>query len=244
MKQVEDDVPMARTGDVATFRAHAAYKLQHHASFGEFYGEQAAKDRFAAHRGKQRAVATVANVLMNGSSKYVRHQRPRENKYRNRRHRKRKSRRRRAGRADAARLQLAQLEQHHNAMQGALAEFTQQQEQNQQQQQQRRALLPPEIAAVVHQAQQNAAAIEADALALAIQANAAEQTRANATIENATDPPVVAEPMRFMKRQFNGSNPTVPGVPLIGFGTGLVSKEHVKLRGLPVGKSTMVLKHL
>ncbi|KAI8073968.1 hypothetical protein BC940DRAFT_289644 [Gongronella butleri] len=47
-----------------------------------------------------------------------------------------------------------------------------------------------------------------------------------------------------MKCQFHGSDPTVADVPLIGFGTGLTSKEHVKLRGVPVGKSTMVLKHI
>ncbi|KAI8074922.1 hypothetical protein BC940DRAFT_286992 [Gongronella butleri] len=50
--------------------------------------------------------------------------------------------------------------------------------------------------------------------------------------------------MRTTKRQFKGDNPVPPGVPVLAFGTCLINKEAVRLRGLPVGRSTMVLKHL
>ncbi|KAI8073012.1 hypothetical protein BC940DRAFT_102048 [Gongronella butleri] len=240
MKELETNAPLKRTADVDSFREYATYMFEHRPSFEQFYGEQARKDRFAAYRGRQRAIATTANVIINGSPKYDRQQRSATKKRRNRRRRKKKSRRRRAGRAAAAQEQLAQLQEREVALQDAQVELNQQQHQ----QQQRRDLLAPDLAAAVEEAQRQTAALEADALAQTFATNRAAQQVSRTTIATATAPPELQEPMRPMKQQFKGNNPTLPGVPLVGFGTGIICKEHNKIRGLPVGKSTMVLKHL
>ncbi|KAI8074824.1 hypothetical protein BC940DRAFT_328454 [Gongronella butleri] len=222
MKELETNAPLKRTADVDSFREYAAYMFEQRPSFEQFYGEQARKDRFAA-------------------PKYDRQQRSAAKKRCNRRRRKKKSCRRRAGRAASAQEQLVQLQEREVALQDAQVELTLQQQQIQQQQ---RSLLAPDLAVTVEEAQRQTAALEADALAQTLAGNRAAQQVARTTIATATAPPQPENPMRHMKQQFKGNNPTLPSVPLAGFGTGIIGKEHNKIRGLPVGKSTMVLKHI
>lgn len=50
--------------------------------------------------------------------------------------------------------------------------------------------------------------------------------------------------MRPRKRQFHNRNAINQNVPVVAFGGALVAKEAVRIRGLPIGRSSMVLRHL
>ncbi|KAI8067086.1 hypothetical protein BC940DRAFT_333671 [Gongronella butleri] len=189
-KELESQTPVCRTIDLATFRQHVAYKTRYAPAINNFYFERAAQDRFAAYRGKQRAIATTANILVSGARKYNESQRDMGQLRRNRRARRKKTARRRLARAAAADQRLVELQQQQQQIQAATT--------------------------------------------LAREAQQQQQRRADGL-----------QVMRQAKRQFMGKSPVQDGVPIVAFGTGLVRKEAVRLRGLlPVGRSSVVLKHL
>ncbi|KAI8981660.1 hypothetical protein BDF20DRAFT_818144, partial [Mycotypha africana] len=70
IKNIESDIPTAKTGSKAQYHCYAAYILQHLEVLFSFYGDDTAKDRFHLYQGRKRAAAKMVNMLVNGSTKY------------------------------------------------------------------------------------------------------------------------------------------------------------------------------
>ncbi|KAI8991496.1 hypothetical protein BDF20DRAFT_799237, partial [Mycotypha africana] len=70
IKNIESDIPTAKTGSNDRYRCYASYILQHLEDLFSFYSHGTAKDRFHLYQGRKRAAEKMVNMLVNGSTKY------------------------------------------------------------------------------------------------------------------------------------------------------------------------------
>ncbi|KAI8062451.1 hypothetical protein BC940DRAFT_118360 [Gongronella butleri] len=70
ISEIETLLPSGRTANAAEYRCRVAYLLQHEQQLRQFYGDDHSEARFAAYRGRQRAIAKSINRMITGSDKY------------------------------------------------------------------------------------------------------------------------------------------------------------------------------
>lgn len=90
IESLESEIPSPKTSKSSAYSDYVKYMLLNKDSFFGFYGKDTAKTRFQLYRGVQRATDQMANILINGTSKYNRNKRSNEKKKKKKRLRKKK----------------------------------------------------------------------------------------------------------------------------------------------------------
>ncbi|GAA5816932.1 hypothetical protein MFLAVUS_010467 [Mucor flavus] len=74
IESLESEIPSPKTSKSSAYSDYVKYMLLDKDSFFGFYGKDTAKTRFQLYRGVQRATDQMANILINGTSKFGRPQ--------------------------------------------------------------------------------------------------------------------------------------------------------------------------
>ncbi|KAI9254105.1 hypothetical protein EDC94DRAFT_243142 [Helicostylum pulchrum] len=90
IKDIETNIPTAKTVNLETYKVHITYLLEHLPRLLQFYSQESAPFSFYDYQGRQRANAEVANTILNGGKKYNPTKRKNTRKNRAERRKKRK----------------------------------------------------------------------------------------------------------------------------------------------------------
>ncbi|CEG75967.1 hypothetical protein RMATCC62417_10930 [Rhizopus microsporus] len=96
-KEIETDIPTAKTANVEQFTHHIQYIFTNPDAFFNFYDFTVAEITWKNYRGRQKALDVCSNILNNGSEKYNKNRRKKKKTRLNRSKRKRILNRRNPG---------------------------------------------------------------------------------------------------------------------------------------------------
>ncbi|ORX53471.1 hypothetical protein DM01DRAFT_1407648 [Hesseltinella vesiculosa] len=236
MADIETNTPMTKTADPVAIRQTVRHKLICSGSTFAFYNTDHAISNFELVKGKQRAIATAANIITTGSRKYTRRCRDKRETRKNRKQRKRQMQRKWHARLlqikdeyskTKSRLEnLRRLSERHDELMDQMKRITLDQPLG----------MHPETRP--EEGQHQFAREMNHALDRHGTATAAINTEIGALEHHLVslqqkylDPPQQPTRMRASKLPYHGSQQTVDGLPLISFGDAmhLIKRQHQAL---------------
>ncbi|KAI9274028.1 hypothetical protein EDC94DRAFT_117097 [Helicostylum pulchrum] len=71
IKDIETNIPTAKTVNLETYKVHITYLLKHLPRLLQFYSQESAPFSFYGYQGRQRANAEAANTILNGGKNTI-----------------------------------------------------------------------------------------------------------------------------------------------------------------------------